>query len=66
MFCMKLKISFTEYRLQMSNKKNSQQWHYTAATEAAKVIYLWTAVSYANSYDNRINTTTIKFKFFYW
>ena len=29
---MKLGISFTEYRLQMSNKKNNQQWNYTAAT----------------------------------
>ena len=29
--CMKLGLSFTEYRLQMSTKKNNQQWHYTAA-----------------------------------
>ena len=30
-FRMKLGISFTEYRLQISNKKNNQQWYYTAA-----------------------------------
>ena len=29
---MKLGIWFTEYRSQMSNKKNNQQWHYTVAT----------------------------------
>ena len=45
-FCMKLGIPFTDYRLQMSNKKNKQLWHYTAT----KVIYAWTAVSYANTY----------------
>ena len=39
-----------EYRLQMSNKNNNQQWHYTVAISAAKVIYIWTAVSYANNY----------------
>ena len=45
---MKFGISFTENTLQMSNKNNNQQWHYTAATKAAKVIYVWTAVPYTN------------------
>ena len=37
---MKLRISFTEYRSQMSNKRNNQRWHYTVATQVAKVIYV--------------------------
>ena len=44
-----------EYRLQITNKKNNQQWNYTAAPQAVKVIYAWTAVSYANTYYFLIN-----------